>query len=227
MGWICKNSEKVLYFLAYMWYNNKRESEVGVLTKTEYIEKMIENNNGYLFTKDISEYGISKSYLSEFVKKRGLERVAHGVYIDADTWYDELYILSLRNSKAVFSHETALYIHGLTEREPLETHVSVPYAYNAKHLRDKQICVHQVKDDLYEMGLTKAETNCGNRVAVYDLERTVCDMVKTRDKKDPQMFLYAIKEYSKLKNKNIVNLMRYAERMGVENEVRMYMEVLL
>ena len=67
-----------------MWYNNKRESEVDVLTKTEYIEKMIENNNGYLFTKDISEYGISKSYLSEFVKKRGLKRVAHGVYIDAD-----------------------------------------------------------------------------------------------------------------------------------------------
>lgn len=147
--------------------------------------------------------------------------------MSADTWQDDLYILCLKNSKVIFSHETALQVHGLTEREPNSIYVTVPYTYNAKHLREKGIAVYQCKDELYELGTIQAVTKYGNTVKVYDAERTICDMVKFRSKKDSQVFLYAIKEYTRSTNKNIGKLMRYAEKLGVEKEVRTYMEVLL
>ena len=197
------------------------------MTKSEQMQELLEKRNGYLLSKDVSELGISKTFMSEFVKKHNLERVAQGVYMSEDTWQDDLYILSLKNIKAILSYDTALQIHELTEREPSHIYVTVPYTYNAKHLRDKGICVHQCKDDIYEMGKITATTKYGNPIVVYDMERTICDMVKTRSKKDPQVFLYAIKEYSKSKHKNINKLMQYAERLDVIEDIRTYMEVLL
>ncbi len=197
------------------------------MTKNEQMKEILEKRNGYLLTQDVIETGISKTYLSEFVRKYALERVAQGVYMSADAWKDDLYILCLKNKKVIFSYETALYLHELTEREPFETHVSVPYTYNAKHLRGKGVLVHQITNDLYDMGVTTTTSKFGNPVTVYDAERTICDMVKARKQKDSQIFLYAIKEYSRLKRKDMGKLMKYAERLGVAEDVRSYMEVLL
>lgn len=197
------------------------------LTKSEKMKELLEKQNGYLLAKDVAELGISKTYLSEFVNKYGLERIAQGIYMSADTWQDDLYVLCMKNSKVILSHETALQVHELTEREPSSIYVTVPYTYNAKHLREKGITVHQCKDEFYELGAIQAGTKYGNTVKVYDAERTICDMVKFRSKKDTQGFLYALKEYTRSTNKNIGKLMRYAEKLGVEKEVRTYMEVLL
>ena len=59
------------------------------------------------------------------------------------------------------------------------------------------------------------------------MERTICDILRVKNKKDPQMFVYAIKEYAKSANKNLSRLMKYAKEFGVEAELRQCMEVLL
>ena len=153
--------------------------------------------------------------------------MAYGLYKSPDVWTDELYILSLKNEKAVCSFETALMLHGLTEREPAEIFVTVPRTYNASHLRSKGIVVYQVKEDWVNLGRTITKTTYGNEVSVYDMERTICDILRVKDKKDPQMFAYAIKEYAKSERKNLPRLMKYAKEFGVEAELRQYMEVLL
>ena len=66
-----------------------------------------------------------------------MEHVAHGVYLASDAWPDDLYLLSVSNSRIVFSHETALFLHGLMEREPKYLSVTVKAGYNASHLRKK------------------------------------------------------------------------------------------
>ena len=59
------------------------------------------------------------------------------------------------------------------------------------------------------------------------MERTICDILLVKDKKDPQIFTYAIKEYAKSEKKNLPRLMKYAKEFGVEAELIQYMEVLL
>ena len=197
------------------------------MTKTEKLCNLIELRNGYLSITEAQELGISRTYVQEYISSNGFERVARGLYKASDVWTDDLYILALKNEKAVYSFDTALMLNGLTEREPAEIFVTVSRAYNASHLRSMGIVVNHVRDEWVDLGRTVAKTTYGNEVSVYDMERTICDMLRVKDKKDPQMFAYAIKEYAKSAKKNLPRLMKYAKEFGVEAELRQYMEVLL
>ena len=197
------------------------------MTKTEKLSNLVELRNGYLSITEAQELGISRTYVQEYISSNGFERVARGLYKSSDVWTDDLYILALKNEKMVYSFDTALMLNGLTEREPTEIFVTVSRAYNASHLRSMGIVVNHVRDEWVDLGRTVVKTTYGNEVSVYDMERTICDMLRVKDKKDPQMFAYAIKEYAKSAKKNLPRLMKYAKEFGVESELRQYMEVLL
>ena len=164
---------------------------------------------------------------SNYIYKNNLEKVAHGLYKKQNVWLDELYIMTLKNKKTICSFDTALMLHGLTEREPDDIYLTVPKNYNASHLRSKGINIYQVKEEWLEIGRTTAVTIYGNKVTVYDMERTICDIIRVKSKKDPQMFIYAIKEYLKSSEKDLTKLMKYAIKFNVDKEVRHYLEVLL
>ena len=197
------------------------------MTKSALVERMLLENNGYLLTSQVVDAGISKTYFKEIIRKLQLEKVAKGIYISPDIWADELYIDCLVSKTIIFSHETALYLHGLMEREPAAVCVTVPRTYNATALRKKGYRVSSVTNDLLDLGKTKVKTNYGNDVRVYDMDRTVCDIIKVKEKIDIQIFHTAIKEYMKSKSKNLTHLMQYARILRIEDKVRLYTEVML
>ena len=80
------------------------------MTSAETLNKLLQENNGYLKTSDAVSAGVSRTVLGDFVRKYGLERVAHGLYMSQDAWEDGLYVIQVRYPEAVFSHETALYL---------------------------------------------------------------------------------------------------------------------
>lgn len=191
------------------------------------IQDLLAQGNGYIRTSDAIARGISRVTFSAYVKKLNLEKVSHGVYAAPDTMTDELFTLQARNKEIIFSHETALYLHGLMEREPFITHVTVPAGYNGTHLRKAGVCVHQRKAELIELGKTQLTTHYGNVVTAYDMERTICDIVQNKNKMDIQVFQTALKEYVGSNKKNIPTLMRYAKELKVDKVIRQYIEVLL
>lgn len=191
------------------------------------LDKLVENGNGYILTSQAVASGVSRTALAEYVKKYHIERVAHGLYLAEDAWPDELFQISAINRRAVFSHETALYLHGLMEREPGTVSVTVCKGYNATHLRRQGIKVYQVKPDVAELGLTEIRTGMGNPVRVFDMDRTICDIISCKDAMDIQVFQYAIKEYMASRMKNLGNLMEYAKKLRIESAVRVYTEVML
>ena len=197
------------------------------MTRFELLDELVEKGNGYLQTSQVLENGISKPTLANYVNKRNMERVAQGVYLAEDAWKDELYILHLSNSRIIFSHETALFLHGLMEREPKDISVTVRAGYNATHLRKKGIRVYQVKPEIEELGITDIQTNFGNTVRAYDMERTICDVIRYKEAMDVQVFQYAMKEYMGSTNKNLNHLMTYAKKLHIESAVRTYTEVML
>lgn len=87
------------------------------MNKNETLHQLIEENNGYLLSSMALERKVSKTFLTKYIKENGLERVARGIYITEDVWPDELYIMQARNAKVIFSGETALYLHGLLDRQ--------------------------------------------------------------------------------------------------------------
>lgn len=197
------------------------------MSASETLDIMTEKNNGYLITSDVTKAGFSKTFLSEYVKKRNMERVAQGVYMSEGAWLDEMYIVRLRNSKAVFSHESALYIHGLMDSEPSSVTLTIPTGYNATHLRKQGYKVYTVPREILKMGQIEKENSFENKVFVYDIDRTICDVIKAKDDFEIQTFQTALKEYMRSKEKNLNNLMKYAEALKITSKVRTYTEVML
>lgn len=191
------------------------------------LRELIRSKDGMILTKDVEKAGIPRQYLAILVQKKELERVAQGVYLTPETFMDEMYCIQVRSGKVVFSAETALYIHDLTDRDPLVYSVTVPRGYSTNRLRETGVVVTTVKEDLYGIGLTTAKTVHGRTIKVYDVERTICDIVRNRNKMDKDMFYVALKRYSARKDKNLNRLMQYAEQFGIEDRVREYMEGLL
>ena len=138
-----------------------------------------------------------------------------------------MYRIQAKNQRIIFSHETALYLHDLTDRDPIEWSVTIPYGYNATHLRDEGIKVYTVKKSLYQMGVVELKTIYGRDIKAYNKERTICDIVRNRNNMDVGILNEAIKRYLSSKDKNIPLLMRYAEELDVQNILRNYVEILL
>ena len=199
------------------------------MTKKEKIENFIEKYNGYLITSLVCEEGISKTYVAQYIKKHGMEKASRGLYIMDDVWPDELFILQQRNGAIIYSGETALYLHGLTDREYSSVCVTVPQGYNASHLKDNdfEISVKYVPPVLHKMGICEIASSSGNLVKVYDKERCICDLIMNRNKYEVQVFQTAIKEYMSSKDKKLSQLIVYAEMLGIRDEVMKYVEVLV
>ena len=153
------------------------------MTQFEQLDLLLNEYGGIIQTFQVIDNGISKPVFYSYVKERGLEQAAHGVYVSPDTWTDAMYILHLRCSQAVFSHETALFFHDLTDREPLKYTITVRTGYNPSRLQENGFQVYTIKKDLHETGITTMQTPFGHSVPVYDMERTVCDLLRSRNNK--------------------------------------------
>ncbi len=191
------------------------------------LNKLIAKKDGLIFTKEVEAEGIPRYYLTLFTKKGKLQRVSRGVYITPNTFDDEMYRLQVINQRIVFSHETALYLHDLTDRDPLEWSVTVPFGYNASHLKDEGIKVYTVKKSFHKIGVIEMKTQFGRDIKVYNKERTICDIARNRNNMDIAILNDGIKRYLESKDKNIPLLMRYAEELDIQNILRKYVEILL
>lgn len=191
------------------------------------LERLIEENNGYLLTSMAVEKNVTKPFLARYVKEMGMEKVARGVYITDDVWPDELFVMQVRSSAVIFSGETALFLHGLLDREYSEISVTVPTGYNASHLKTDNVQVRYASKETYELGVCEVASSSGNTVRVYDKERSICNLIMERNKVEVQNFQTAIKEYMSSKDKKISRLIEYAEKLGIRDEVMKYVEVLV
>lgn len=192
------------------------------MKKYEYMNELLEENSGYLYTSQVEKAGISRTYLAKFVKENHLEKVAKGIYISQDTWEDELYILQICNPKIIYSEETALYLHGMTDREYTDISITVPPRFNQTRLRSKGLIVHQEKQTMYQMGIEEVKTNYGNVVRTYNKERCICDIIKNRKRIEVQQFQTAMKTYMSDKKKNMSRLMQYGEQLKIRDEIMKY-----
>ena len=197
------------------------------MNQYKQLDHLLESQNGLLRTEQAMSAGITKPVFYNYVHSKELERVAHGIYLSKDAWVDSMYLLHLRFSHAVFSHETALFFHDLTDREPLQYTVTVKTGYNPTNLKEEGVQVFTIKVELHEVGLTTLQTPFGHDVPVYDMERTICDLLRSRSRIEKQAIRAALRIYASRRNKNLRTLMRYAELFRVEKILRPYLEVLL
>ena len=184
-------------------------------------------HGGIIEAKVAAQRGISKAMLYKLCKEDKIHRIVKGQYILPDDMQDELLSISKRSEKIIFSHETALFLHGISDRTPFEHTITVPSGCIPSVAIKSECKVYYIKPELFDLGRTMLKTPAGNKVQAYDLERTICDVIRSRNKLATETFLAALKMYAASPKKNLNKLNTYAKQMRVEKVLRQYLEVLL
>lgn len=197
------------------------------MNENELLKKLAEQGGNIITTKAAEAAGISRSVLYKRSKEGKIQRIAQGQYMLADDMPDELLSISLRTEHLVFSHETALFLHGISDRTPFVHSITYPANRVPSPAFREECKVYYIKPELFELGRTKLTTPFGNLVPCYDLERTICDIIRSRNKMGIETFLSALKQYAASPKKDLNRLNSYAKKMSLTNVVRQYLEVLL
>ena len=186
-------------------------------------ERIIRKNNGIIYAKKLESYKMNRHVLNSLVEKGILKRIEHGIYASPDKNINEFWLMGEKYKNGIFSHNTALYFYGMTDRTPLKLDMTFP---SNNRVNNDLLNVHYIKKEYHNLGLTELKLSDDSIIRIYNIERTICDIIRDRNKLDLQIFNTAIREYMKRKDKNLIRLAEYAKKFNIEKILKQYMEVL-
>ena len=197
------------------------------MSASKAIMELAKQNNGVITTAMVVAAGYSRGSLKYLSDNGILEKSSRGVYTLPEIWEDEFVNLQGRYKRGIFSLGTALFLCDLTDGPPNSYHMTFPGTYNLTSPKSEGVICNGAKEPLYSLGITEVKTPGGNTVKAYNAERTLCDILRSRNHVDVQIVSDAFRRYSGRKEKNIPLLSEYAGILKVENRLRSYLEILL
>ena len=195
----------------------------------EKVVNFVNKKNNVITTKEFKDAEIGFYYINKLIEDNYISRIGKGLYGKTDSFEDEYFIIQNRYKNAIFSYNTALFFLNKTEVTPNRIDITIPNDYNVSSINTKQIRVHYVSRENLELGVIKIKSPFGNTIKSYNLERTICDIVKNENKCGLD-----IEQRNKIiKNAFIDNeidgstLVQYAKKLKCEKKVRAIMEVMI
>lgn len=183
-------------------------------------------NNGFLRNKDLVDNNIPSVYLTRLVNNNVIERVSRGLYVRTNSLPDDLVILQNKSKNAIYSNMTALYLYGFSDRLPIKYDITVNSGYNGSLQEVDNVNLFYTKKELLNLGEFVYRLDSGNLIKVYDLERTICDVIKNKNRLDQELANKALRKYFYSKEKNTLKLYEYAKKMKIYKKVRSAFEIL-
>lgn len=183
-------------------------------------------NNGFLRNKDLVDNNIPSVYLKRLVNNNVIERVSRGLYVRTNSLPDDLVILQNKSKNAIYSNMTALYLYGFSDRLPIKYDITVNSGYNGSLQEVDNVNLFYTKKELFNLGEIVYRLDSGNLIKVYDLERTICDVIKNKNRLDQELVNKALRKYFYSKEKNTLKLYEYAKKMKIYKKVRSVFEIL-
>ena len=193
----------------------------------EILTQIAGAHGGIIETSVAAELGVSKAMLSKLCLQGKLLRIARGQYILPNDMQDELLSISLHSDALIFSHETALFLHGISDRTPFVHSLTVRSGHAVPTSVKEECKIYYIKPELFRLGAATKKTPFGNDVPCYDLERTMCDIARSRSRIGTETFLAALRMYARHPKKDLNRLNLYAKQLHVAGILRQYLEVIL
>ena len=193
--------------------------------QTEILE-YLKRNNGILFYRDVKEAGLSYRTYRKMIEQELLEPLGNGLYGLTDNYMDDWYLIQLRNPKGVYALDTALWLHGLSLTVPFEKTMMFPYGVNTSTIKQAQEVKPVVTRTNFDVGIVEIERQKGQRIRIYEIERTLVECLRPVYKMDVQLIAQAFKLYFQKHSVNYQKLMYYAKLFRVTDKIYSYIEVL-
>jgi predicted transcriptional regulator of viral defense system len=206
-------------------YNMSMNVRYG--SQLEKLRNLLKEQRGIIRSSDLDKLNIPRRCLAALVKKGEIEKVSRGFYVAISIIADEMYIFQRQYQETIFTHETALYFHDLTDRNPLKYSVTVPAGYHSVKLKEGGHKIFYVNQKLFDVGQIIVKSDHGNEIRTTNLERTICDILRSRNQIEAAIINEAIKRYVRHKARDLNLLHAYARQFRVQNIVRSRIEAVL
>lgn len=190
-------------------------------------ERIFKSSGGQLRMSEALEKGLSRYMLYKLKERNIIEQVSRGIYRLTDLpaiGNPDFVTVSLRLPKAVICLGSALSWHELTTQIPHAVSIALPRNTNTPVLEYPVIRVHRFSEASYSSGI---EEHLVDSVAVriYCAEKTIADCFKYRNQLGMDLFLEALKKYSRRKQCDYDRILYFAQINRVENPIKPYLEV--
>jgi len=192
----------------------------------EHLIEQFKRNHGFLKTKDFCTRNDWRN-LRKLTDSNQAVKIKNGVYKLTDYQVNDQHI-EVANiiPGGVFCMFTAWRYYSLSVYNPHEFCVAIRKRQKIVLPSYPPVKLFFWIDDYYLLGIS--ETIIENQtVNIYDLERSVCDAVRFRNKIGIDMMSEILKNYLKIENRDLNRLSQYAKQLRIEKIMNETITVML
>ena len=181
------------------------------------------SQGGIITTAELSK---QSEYLKVVrAKERGeLIRVRHGVYAVPDALLNTMIDIERIVPSGIVCLYNAWAYHQLSTVVPTYFCVAIEAKRKVAIPPTLPIELYYWKKENLTFGVMDAEIS-GCNVRITDMERSVCDAVRYRNKTGMEVCSEVIRNYLKKRDRNLSRLSEYAKQLRVANILRNYLEI--
>lgn len=189
----------------------------------EPITEIIEAQGGVVNIDDLAGQAEYKRVLRA-VERGELVRLRQGVYAEPTALLNTMIDVERIVPGGVVCLYNAWAYHQLSMTVPPAFCVAIEAKRKVSIPATLPILLYYWKRENLEIGVSTANVS-GHNVKITDLERSVCDAVKYRNKIGLDICSEVIRNYLKRPSKNLSRLMEYAKQLRVANVLKNYLEI--
>ncbi|MDD2371647.1 MAG: hypothetical protein PHQ32_06580 [Firmicutes bacterium] len=199
------------------------------MIKYNLLKEAFEKSGSILKTSDLKNIGINSRQIKKLVEDNIIRRIKQGYYELNEFVYPEEVLLAKLFPNAVIYLESALNYYGYTDRIPKEWQIAVDKDSGKtkyKNLEYPKIKPFYIEKEYLAIGVDVIDME-GVKIKIFNRDRTICDILRYKNKIQSEVFNKAIQNYLKDPKKNISKLFNYSKKLKVLSKVETYIGVWL
>ena len=185
----------------------------------------LQERGGFITTAEVKSRG-EYEQLRRATEDGTLIRLRNGVYVEMSALANNMIDVERVVPHGVLCLYSAFAHYGLSTQVPSATCIAIDAKRKVRLPEYPPIDLYFWKKENLKFGINKKSIS-GYDVLITDMERTVCDAVKYRNKIGLDVCGEVIDNYLKKENRNISLLHEYAQKLRVKNILTTYLETRL
>lgn len=179
------------------------------------IISFIREQGGYIRAKDIDNRAMYDQLLAE-VANGNVIRIRNGIYALPEEMAKTMIDVGKIVPGGVVCMYSAWAYYELTTKLPPDICIAIEKKRKVILPDYPSVALYYWSQSAFELGISEREIE-GYKVRIYDLEKSVCDAVKFRNKIGVDISSEILKNYLVRSDRNLTRLNEYAKKMRVAN----------
>lgn len=176
----------------------------------------MKSQGGYIRAKDVKDNRPMYDQLLAEVAKGNVVRLRNGIYALPDEMAKTMIDVETIVPGGILCMYSAWAYYELTTKLPPSICIAIEKKRKVILPDYPSVSLYYWSNSVLEIGVTKQKID-DYTVRIYDLEKSVCDAVKFRNKIGIDISSEILRNYLKRKDRNLTRLNEYAKRMRVAN----------